>query len=111
MAGGQFIDVTVGIDWLTSTIQTNLYALLVSSAKVPYTDKGTAALEQQVQAAITQGVNNGLIDGNSPITVSAPLVSTVSAIQRQNRIAPTISFSCRLAGAYNAIIVNGTVTF
>lgn len=110
MAGGQFIDVTVGIDWLQATIQTNIYQLLVDTPKIPYTDKGTAMLEQQVQAAIDQGVANGLIDGNSPITITAPLVATVSPTQRANRIAPTISFSCRLAGAYNAIIVQGTVT-
>ncbi len=110
MAGGQFIDITVGIDWLQSTLQTNIFAALVQSSKIPYTDKGTNILESAVQAAIAQAVVNGLIDGNSPISISAPPVLSVPQNQRAMRVAPTISFSCRLAGAFNAVLVQGTVT-
>lgn len=110
MAGGQFIDITVGIDWLKSQLQTNIFSALVNAAKIPFTDKGTAIMISAVNAAIQQGVTNGLIDGNSPITITAPLVASVSANQRAQRIAPTISFTCRLQGAFNAVIVNGTVT-
>lgn len=110
MAGGQYIDITVGIDWLESTIQANILQALVNASKIPYTDKGTAVLLSAVQAALTQGEINGLIDPNSPVTVTAPAVLDVPASQRANRIAPTISFSCRLQGAFNAVIVNGTVT-
>lgn len=110
MAGGQFIDITVGIDWLQSTIQTNIFAALIQSAKIPYTDKGTGVLISAVRAAIDQGVANGLIDGNSTITITAPKVLSVPANQRAGRVAPTITFSCRLAGAFNAVTVNGTVT-
>jgi hypothetical protein len=110
MVGGQYIDITVGIDWLESTLQTNIYQQLVQAQKIPYTDKGTTVLMQAVKAAIDQGVSNGLIDGASPITITAPPVLSVSQSQRANRIAPTISFSCRLAGAFNAVIVQGTVT-
>jgi hypothetical protein len=110
MAGGQFIDLTVGIDWLQSTIQTNIYEQLVESPKIPYTDSGTAVLISAVKAAIDLGVTNGLIDGASPISITAPLVLSVPQNQRANRVAPTISFSCRLAGAFNAVVVNGTVT-
>lgn len=110
MAGGQFIDVTVGVDWLQATLQTNLFSALVNSNKIPYTDNGTTVLISAVKSAIDQGVANGLIDGNSPITISAPQVLSVPQNQRAQRIAPTISFSCRLAGAYNAIVISGTVT-
>jgi Protein of unknown function (DUF3383) len=110
MAGGTYIDITVGVDWLQSTIQTNIYAYLIQNAKIPYTDIGTGILISAVKAAIDQGVTNGLIDGQSPITITAPSVATVPAAQRAGRVAPTITFSCRLAGAFNAVIVNGTVT-
>jgi hypothetical protein len=110
MAGGQYIDITIGIDWLEATIQNNIYEAFVQASKIPYTDKGTTVLMSAVQAALDQGVANGLIDGNSPITITAPLVQNVPASQRANRVAPTISFSCRLAGAFNAVIVNGVVT-
>lgn len=110
MASGQYIDITVGLDWLESTLQTNIYAALVNALKIPYTDKGVGILISAVKAAIDQGVVNGLIDGDSPITITAPPVLSVPANQRANRIAPTISFSCRLQGAFNAVIVQGTVT-
>lgn len=110
MAGGQYIDITIGVDWLRSTIQTNLFQALVSASKIPYTDNGVAILISAVKSAIDQGVANGLIDGSSPIIVTAPLVATVSPTLRANRIAPTITFTCRLQGAFNAVIVNGTVT-
>jgi Protein of unknown function (DUF3383) len=110
MIGGQYIDITIGIDWLTATIQTNILQALVSVPKIPYTDNGTAVLISAVKAAILQGIANGLIDGNTPYTVTAPSVLSVPASQRANRIAPTISFTCRLAGAFNAVIVSGTVT-
>lgn len=110
MVSGQYIDITIGLDWLRSTIQFNLYNALTSAPKIPYTDKGTAVLISAVQAAIQQGVVNGLIDGDSPITVTAPVVLSVPQSQRANRVAPTISFTCRLQGAFNAVIVKGTVT-
>lgn len=110
MAGGQYIDITVGIDWLVSTLQTNIYQALTSVAKIPYTDKGVGILLSAVKSAIDQGVVNGLIDGASPISISAPPVLSVPIAQRANRIAPTINFTCRLQGAINAVIVNGTVT-
>lgn len=110
MIGGQFIDVTVGVDWLKSTIQTNIFQLLATQPKIPYTDIGVASIIQQVRAAIDQGILNELIDGTSPITITAQAVATVAATQRQQRVSPTINFSCRLAGALNAVVVNGTLT-
>jgi hypothetical protein len=108
--GGQFIDITIGIDWLKSTLQTNIFQALLQSAKIPYTDKGTTVLMSAVKAAIDQGVTNGLIDGASPISITAPPVLSVPSNQRAARVAPTISFSCRLAGAFNAVVIDGTVT-
>lgn len=110
MASGQFIDITIGLDWLQSTIQTNIFAQLVNLPKIPYTDKGTNILIQAVKSAIDQGVINGLIDGASAITITALPVAQVPQNQRALRIAPTINFTCRLQGAFNAVLVNGTVT-
>lgn len=110
MASGQYIDITVGIDWLVSKLQTNTYSAMVNATKIPYTDTGVTILLSAVRAAIDEGVANGLIDGASPITVTAPKVLSVPANQRANRIAPTISFGCRLQGAVHAVQISGTVT-
>lgn len=109
-ASGQFIDITVGLDWLQAQLQTNLYSVLVNSSKVPYTDVGVTLLINQVKSAIDLGARNGLIDPASPITITAAKVSTVPQNQRAQRIAPTIYFTCRLQGALHAVLVKGTVT-
>lgn len=110
MVSGRYIDITIGVDWLVSTIQTNVMVARTQAKKIPYTDKGTQILIQAVEAAILQGVTNGLIDGDSPITITAPKVLDVPASQRANRVAPTISFTCRLQGAVSAVNIEGTLT-
>lgn len=107
---GQYIDITIGLDWLQKTMQANIYAAIVNATKIPYTDAGVAILISAVRATIDQGVSNGLIDGATAIVITAPGVLTVPTNQRANRIAPTITFTCRLAGAVQSVLVSGTVT-
>lgn len=110
MVGGQFIDITVGIDWLESTIQTNVFSALQSAPKVPYTDQGAAVIENAIRAAIVEGIGNGLIDGDTEYEVSVPPVLSVSTNNRANRILPDVTFNCRLAGAFHFIQIAGVVT-
>lgn len=109
MAGGQFIDVTIGIDWLKSTMQNNVYALLVQAEKIPYTDIGATVIENAIQQTLRQAANNGLVDGTT-IEVSVPAVLSVPVADRANRVLPDVKFSCRLAGAFHFIKINGVVT-
>lgn len=110
MAGGQFIDLTVGIDWLQSTMQTNIYQLLVNAPKIPYTNKGISIIETAVRQTLDQGVANGLIDGTEPITITVPDVLSISDTDRAERLLPNVNFQCRLAGALHFVQVNGVVT-
>lgn len=109
-ASGRFFDITVGIDWLQSNLQTDIFAMLSNASKIPYTDAGVAMLMQAVRTRLDIGVANGLIDGKSDITVNAPSVLSVTQNQRAHRIAPTITFTCRLQGCLNAVTITGTVT-
>lgn len=109
-ASGQYVDITVGIDWLQLTIQSYVYRVLATSpTKIPYTDAGASVLMQAVRQALDEGIANGLIAPDA-VTLTAPRVLTVSANQRAQRIAPTISFGCRLQGAFNSVTVSGVVT-
>jgi hypothetical protein len=114
MVGGQFIDITVGLDWLESILQTNIYAILVNTPKIPYTDKGILIVENSVRSSLNQASDNGgsgLLDSTS-IVVSAVKVASLPANTRAARILPAdaVTFSARLTGAYHFITVNGTVT-
>jgi hypothetical protein len=110
MVGGQFIDLTVGLDWLRSTMQANVYSLLVQNPKVPYTVQGEVLIENAIRQTLQQGVTNGLIDGNSPITVTVPEISSISVNDRAIRLLPDVTFSCRLAGALHFVVINGSVS-
>lgn len=113
MASGQYIDITIGVDWLQANIQTAIFSLLSSTQKVPYTDAGAAMLMSVVRGVLAEGEANGLLDGkdaDNPITVTCESVDAVPRAQRAARIAPTIYFSGRLTGAFQSIAVRGVVT-
>ena len=62
MASGKFFDERHGLDWLQNAIETNVFGYLYTrTTKVPQTDKGVAALVQQTEKALREGVNNGLL--------------------------------------------------
>lgn len=62
MSSGQFFDERHGLDWLQNAIETNVFGYLYTrTTKVPQTDKGVAALVQQVELAMREAVNNGLL--------------------------------------------------
>lgn len=62
MASGKFFDERHGLDWLQNAIETNVFGYMFTrTTKVPQTDKGVAALVQQVEKACQEGVRNGLL--------------------------------------------------
>ncbi|RYF51817.1 MAG: DUF3383 family protein [Cytophagaceae bacterium] len=112
-SGGQYIDITIGFDWLMANIKTNLFATLSAASKVPYTNAGAAMLMSAVNEILRQGATNGLIDDKDPdfpITVTCQPVSQVQKAKRAARIAPNIYFTCRLQGAFNSVDINGIIT-
>jgi len=110
MAQGEFIDVIRGIDWLTARIQEYVYALLVNSPKVPYTDAGIASVEAQVRRALDEGVNNDFIADDPQYTVSVPKAADVSPANKAARLLQDVTFQATLAGAIHAVEINGTVS-
>lgn len=62
MASGRYFDEVHGTDWLQNAIETNVFGFLYTrTTKVPQTDKGVASLEQKVEQACVDAVNNGLL--------------------------------------------------
>jgi len=117
MADGVFFDEVHGVDWLTNAIETNEFGYLLTRAtKVPYTNKGVAALEQQLIKALDEGVRNGLlapgftIDGrflpNGYETTVIP-VEDISASSKTARDYPGLSFIAIGAGAIHSTQING----
>ena len=110
MAQGEFIDIVRGVDWLTSTIQSYVYSVLVNLPKVPYTDSGITSIEAQIRKALQLGVDNNFIAPEPPFTVTVPRAASVPSIDKANRILRNVKFQATLAGAIHAVEIFGTVT-
>lgn len=118
MAGDFFFDTIHGTDWLQDAVQKEVFGYQVSrTTKIPYTDKGTAALEQQVIKVLDTAVLNGLgapgttVDGRflgkGYETVTIP-VADASATEKQNRQYNGLSFVLIGAGALHGVQIQGT---
>lgn len=109
MAQGEYIDIIRGVDWLTSTIQAYVFTILVQSPKLPYTDAGITAVEAQVRRALNEGITNNFIASTPEYTVTVPRASEISSADKAARILRNVRFQATLAGAIQAVRINGTV--
>lgn len=117
MASGVFFDEVHGVDWLQNAIETNVFGyLLTRTTKVPYTNKGVAAIEQQVINALDEAVRNGLVapgetvDGRFLATGYETVVIPVEDINQSDKEArhyPGLSFTVLGAGAIHSVQING----
>lgn len=106
--GGEWIDVQIGIDWLSSEMAADVFALLASQPKVPYTDRGGSMIRSVVAGTLKRAELRGVIDAGWVVTV--PLVEDQDEQDRADRIFRNVEFTARLAGAVYTVIINGTVT-
>lgn len=111
-SSGKFVDITVGIDWLKSSIKTALFQTLANTPKIPYTNAGVALLRAQVERVLREGARNGLLvddDTAFPLTCTAPLVADVAPNERALRRSPPLAFNVKLKGAILTVKVEGSV--
>lgn len=105
-----YIDQIQAIDWLKINIETAIYDLLIGTAKIPYTDAGVSLIKSAIAQILNQAVNLGIIAKDPLYTITSIPVSDVPVSQRAQRIAPDITFTARLAGAINHVVVRGTLS-
>ena len=119
---GEWIDVIHGADNLKADMQIELVRVMAtannSGSKIPLTDKGVAILMASCDAVMQRYVSRGFIKncveevdslGNLTsrpgYTITAPLVSSMSANDRAARKSPDIQIIGDLAGAVNTSTV------
>ena len=117
-ANSGWSDQVHGTDALAEEIRIRVYSQFVrTSSKIPYTEAGMASIKSEVEGALLQYVQNGFLagaideDGNAlpAYTISSLPVSQVSTNQKAQRVAPTIEFTARLAGAVHEVLITGTL--
>lgn len=109
-AAHEFFDVVRGSDWLRARLQENIFFRLVNAKKIPYTDKGVALIENEVQAVLKEAQGNDFIAIDPEPVVTAPLVADIPVLDRATRLLPDVEFSGTLAGAIHSLEINGTIS-
>lgn len=107
MAGGEFIDVIRGADFIAVRIQEAVFTLLSNAPKVPFTNKGIGMVENEVRAVLDLAVDNGIITDDYVLTV--PDASEVPLANKGTRVLPDISFVATLQGAIHKVQVEGVL--
>ena len=106
---GSYIDLYIGISYLESRIQEDVFAQLSAVEKIPYTNAGVSVIVTAVQARLNQSVNEGFLSNNPAPLASAPLVADISAVDKSNRLLPDVTFEATTSGAIHTIKIKGIV--
>lgn len=110
MAGGEWIDTMVFVDWLEARLRERIWFRLANSKKIPYTQAGATIIETEVRAQLREGIRvGGLADSPAPV-VRVPDVLTIAPNLRAQRIFDGIEFEARLAGAIHYVTIRGVVS-
>jgi len=104
-----FIDDYIGILYTEARITEDVYSLLASADKIPYTQGGVQTITTAVQARLQQGVSDGFLSGAPAPVVVAPDVVNVAPDLKAGRQLPDIEFFAVTAGSVHTVNIRGSV--
>lgn len=109
MAGGEWIDVVHGLDWLQARLGERVFGVLLAdpSKKVPFTDAGIQSVVAEVRAMLQEAEDRTVLAAGW--TVTYPRAADLSSVQKATRQLPNVRFNATLAGAINTVTIRGTV--
>lgn len=110
VTSGEWIDIIHGVDWLTARISEDVYALLATKPKVPYTLSGAYLIDSLIRRnlIIASDAPHNLISDNFETIVPVP--ENQSLADRSNRKLMGFRFNATLQGAIHFVQIRGTLT-
>lgn len=114
-SGGEFIDITRFVDFLTSRMKENIFFRIANTGKLGFTNPGIGIIENEVRGTLSLGVSVGGLAADPPFEVVVPSAivgsaNGVSAVDKANRLLTGVTFCATLAGAIHEVEVRGIVT-
>ncbi len=109
---GGYLDIQRAIDWMDARLTENIFQLLVTEDKVPYTNGGISQVVSRMKEIFQQAVTREVIateDGEALWTIDAPRRQDVPTNTRANRVLPDINFDAVVAGAIHEVEVSGVL--
>lgn len=111
MASGEFIDIIRGTDWIQARIQEQVFGLLTSEDKVPYSDGGIESIGLQVEDVLDRAVDRQiLLGGEDGPVVTVPRRSETTKADRANRFLRDVTFTGFYAGAIHKVQIDGRLS-
>ncbi len=109
-SGGEFIDITRGIDFIQARLEENIFLKLLQLPKISFSDPGISVIENEVRGVMSLGVTRTIFLANPAPTVSVPFAVDVDVLDKANRLLPDVKFDAKLAGAIHIVEVRGVVS-
>jgi hypothetical protein len=108
---GQYMDLTIFIDWLQLNMQADVFAVLASLPKVPFTDIGIGLIGDAIDTRlhIASAPPYNAIDPTQPIVVNVPTANSVPTANKVARNVPNITWSATYTSAVESVTIQGTL--
>jgi hypothetical protein len=103
VASGEYYDVIRFLDWVDSTLQEDVVALLTNVEKLMFTNEDISSIEGVVRADLKRGQDAKGISKDVAPVVTVPKSTDVSTANKAARTLPDIEFSFTLAGAIHYV--------
>ena len=115
VAGNEYIDIITGRDWLQIRMQEDIFQALVSNPKLPYTNKGIAAIGGIIRKRMKVGQSTEYLAIDSALgplgySLTVPDVSDVSGADKAARLLRKTKFRATVAGAIHTVQITGTLS-
>lgn len=120
MLGNEWIDVIRFRDWLKNDMQLRVFNAMRKNSKLPYTDNGISVIDGCMKASLKSGQSAGGIaedeyDADDNLipgyTTSVPLAASLTAAQKKSRDLSDCKWTARLAGAIQAVELEGQLGY
>ncbi len=106
---GGWIDTYINVLWLEARMEERIFATLVSADKIAFSDAGIQGIVSEVGAQLEAAKELGVILSDPNYSISFPLASEISAVDKSNRLLTGISFTAYAGSGVNKIEINGTL--
>jgi len=108
-AGGEYIDIVRGIDWIIATMRENILSRFLAVKKIPYNNTGAEIISGGIEEALIEGEGNDFIDSEQPYTITYPDYREIPLATKQSRHYPDFKFKAYLVGAANTTSIEGVL--
>lgn len=114
VVGGDYLDVIQADYFLRARLREDIFRLLATVKKVPYTDAGIALVVERMDTRFKAAYRQGIIaeddNGEPDYTITFPRRKDIPKNTVAKRILPDIKFRIVIAGGVEKVEINGVLT-